>query len=149
MLNYSRVSRALNSQIKSFSSSASRANMARLTLIGRLGKEPVVKVSSNDKEYVVYSVATNTYGPPGEDGTRPANTTWHSVLSFNQGANNFLKTLRKGSQVYVEAAYDLKEPDPSADPESPAAQRQIFLRHENIKVLSRPPAENEETESGY
>lgn len=56
-------------------------------------------------------------------------TTWHNVLSFNQGSNTYLRTLQKGSQVYVEASYELREPDPSADPDTPAGQRQIFLRH--------------------
>ena len=126
-----------------------------------------------------YTVATrNTPPPANEDGStshyplfsvsfhdlyvtisaRPEPTvSWHSVLSFNPGANNYLKTLKKGSQVYVEAHYQLKDADPSADPDSPAAQKQIFLRHSKyfycsllfpftnyycasdmIKVLSRP-----------
>ena len=88
---------------------------------------------------------------------RDATTSWHSVLSFNPTVNNYLKTLKKGYQVYVEAIYELKSADPSADPDAPAAQRQIFLRHgmlsmflsppnfliaalDMVKVLSRPPA---------
>lgn len=31
--------------------------------------------------------------------------------------------------MYVEANYELREADPTAEPESPHAQRQIFLRH--------------------
>ena len=60
---------------------------------------------------------------------RDATTSWHSVLSFHPSSNTYLKTLKKGYQVYVEANYELKDADPSADPDSPAAQRQIFLRH--------------------
>ena len=56
-------------------------------------------------------------------------TTWHSVLSFNQNVNNYLRMLKSGSQVYVEANFELREPDPNADPDSPQGQRQIFLRH--------------------
>lgn len=37
--------------------------------------------------------------------------------------------LQKGSQVFVEANFELREPDPDADPDSPQGQRQIFLRH--------------------
>ncbi|KAF8592450.1 hypothetical protein K439DRAFT_11778 [Ramaria rubella] len=104
----------------------------RLTLIGRLGRDPQVKTTTNDREYVLYTIATrNAPPPPSEDGTRPeATTSWHSVLSFNPTSNNYLKNLKKGYQVYVEASYELKDADPSADPDSPAAQRQIFLRHD-------------------
>ncbi|KAF8528931.1 hypothetical protein BU17DRAFT_73181 [Hysterangium stoloniferum] len=138
-----------NGQIRAFAVSSHRADLAKLTLIGRLGKDPHVKTTSNDKEYVVYTIATrNAPPPPNEDGTRREPTTsWHSVISFSPNSNNYLKTLKKGSQVYVEAAYELKDADPSADPDSPAAQRQIFLRHETLKVLSRPPqVETEEEE---
>lgn len=56
-------------------------------------------------------------------------TTWHHIVSFNQGANNYLRTLQKGSQVYVEADYDVREPEHGADPRTPQGQRQINLRH--------------------
>lgn len=92
--------------------------------------------------------------------------TWHTILSFRESANAYLTTIQKGSQVYVEAAYELREPDRNAEPDSPAAQRQIFLRHgmylwslsvsilmassEAIKVLSRPKSSTSaESEEGY
>ena len=55
--------------------------------------------------------------------------TWHHIVSFNPNQSNYLKTLSKGSRVYVEANYELRDPDPNADPASPSGQRQIFLRH--------------------
>jgi hypothetical protein len=56
-------------------------------------------------------------------------TTWHSILSFNPTANNYLRNLTKGSQVYVEANFELREPEPDAEPETYQGQRHIFLRH--------------------
>jgi Single-strand binding protein family len=56
-------------------------------------------------------------------------TTWHHVLSFNPGANNYLRNLQKGSHVYVEANFELRDPDPAAEPGTPQGQRQILLRH--------------------
>jgi hypothetical protein len=55
-------------------------------------------------------------------------------LSFNPGANAYLRNLQKGSQVYVEANFELREPLPDADPDTPQGQRQIFLRHGEIIV---------------
>lgn len=87
-------------------------------------------------------------------------TTWHNVLSFNAGANNYLRTLQKGSHVYVEANFEVREADPAADPSTPYGQRQIFLRHgtycaihprgclmyvlEKIRVLRGPTHQSEE-----
>jgi len=89
----------------------------------------------------MYTVATVNYPPPppNPDGSRPASrVSWHHVLSFNPGANEFLRTIPKGTNVYVEANYELREPDTAAEPNSPQAQRQIFLRHDNIRVLRYP-----------
>ena len=55
--------------------------------------------------------------------------TWHHIVSFNPTQSNYLRTLTKGSRVYVEANYELRDPEPNADPTSPSGQRQIFLRH--------------------
>jgi len=60
------------------------------------------------------------------------------VLSFLPGSNKYLQTLKAGSKVYVEAAYEIREPEADADPSTPQGQRQIFLRHESIKVISGP-----------
>jgi hypothetical protein len=62
-------------------------------------------------------------------------TTWHHVLSFNPTANNYLRNLTKGSHVFVEANYELREPEPNAEPDSPQGQRQIFLRHGKYRLF--------------
>ena len=64
--------------------------------------------------------------PPGR---RIAKTTWHNVLSFNPTSNAYLQSLPKGALVFVEAGYELREPEVDADPDTPQGQRQIFLRH--------------------
>jgi len=127
---------------RAFSSTPSRStDVARLILVGRLGRDPEVRTTKHDKEYVSYTVATTNYPlpAPGPDGTRPeAKTTWHHVLSFHAGPNNFIRNLQKGSLVYVEANMEVREPDLAADPSSPQGQRQIFLRHDTIRVLRGP-----------
>jgi len=133
-----------------FSTSASRSyDVAKLILVGRLGREPELRKTQNDKEYVAYVVATTNYPPPppNPDGTRPAaRTSWHNVLSFNPNTFDYLRNIPKGSQVYVEANYELRDADQTAEPDSPQAQRQIFLRHESIRLLrGNPSAEKTET----
>jgi len=134
-----------------FSSTPTRSyDLAKLVLIGRLGKDPELRTTKNDKEYVSYSVATSNFPPPppNPDGTRLENSaTWHHIVSFNPTQNNYLKTLNKGSRVYVEANYELRDPEPNADPSSPSGQRQIFLRHDTIRVLTTPYQQGLETPS--
>ncbi|KAI9448372.1 hypothetical protein H4582DRAFT_83999 [Lactarius indigo] len=145
--NTNRVSIPIN--LRALSTTASRSSdLSKLILIGRLGKDPEVRTTKSDKEYVSYTVATRNYPPPppGPDGTRPGSkTTWHHVLSFSPTSNNYLRHLQKGSLVYVETNFELREPDPSADPTTPQGQRQIFLRHESIRVLRGPNHTNEES----
>ena len=59
----------------------------------------------------------------------PSTVSWHTIFCFNALANAFLRTIPKGSHVYVEANYELRDADPEAEAGSPSAQRQIFLRH--------------------
>ncbi|KAI0736112.1 single-strand binding protein family-domain-containing protein [Fomitopsis betulina] len=146
-----RMTATARTSARSFSTTPSRfADLAKLVLIGRLGKVPELRYTRNNKEYVQYTVATTNYPapPPNPDGTRDdPKTTWHSILSFNQNVNNYLRMLRSGSQVYVEANFELREPDPNADPDTPQGQRQIFLRHETIRVLKNAKGSGSGSES--
>ncbi|KAJ7179426.1 hypothetical protein C8R46DRAFT_1211988 [Mycena filopes] len=142
MLSAIRSASASRAPIRAFSTSTRRLDLAKLTLIGNLGKTPELKTTKNDKEYVSYSIATTSRGPPGPDGERVYNTTWHRVLSFLPGSNKYLQTLKAGSKVFVEAAYEIREPEPDADASTPQGQRQIFLRHENIMVVAPPKAKD-------
>ncbi|KAJ7688426.1 hypothetical protein B0H17DRAFT_1068663 [Mycena rosella] len=133
-----RTASASRATARAFSTSTRRQNLAKLTLIGNLGRDPELKTTKNEKEYVSYSVATTNFLPPTAEGERVTSTTWHRVLSFLPGSNKYLQTLKAGTKVYVEAAYEIREPEADADPSTPQGQRQIFLRHESIKVISAP-----------
>ena len=50
-------------------------------------------------------------------------------MSFSEYSNKYLSTLKKGSQVYAEATFEIRDPEPGSDPSTPQGQRQIFLRH--------------------
>ncbi|KAJ2915038.1 hypothetical protein MD484_g5396, partial [Candolleomyces efflorescens] len=130
------------SSLRAFSTSATRQHdLAKLTLIGTLVREPESRFTRSDKEYMVYTVATTDYPPPLPDnnGERPRPTsTFHRVLSFSTTHIKYLKTLRKGTKVFVEANYEVREPEPGADPSTPRGQRQIFLRQEAIRTLTQP-----------
>jgi len=157
MFSFIRQARPERVFARAFSTTPSRSSdVSKLILVGRLGRDPEVRMTKSEKEYVSYTVATTNFPPrpAGPDGTRPeSKTTWHHIISFNPTSNNYLRNLLKGSHVYVEANFELREPDLSADPNTPQGQRQIFLRHENIRLLRGPQSseaheENSEGHSG-
>lgn len=151
--------------LQAFSTTSSRAaDLAKLTLIGHLTRDPETRYTKNEKEYVVCvlntCLITGTDFHPGILSQHPTTlhlllmlmavstkryalieakawhaervppvSTFHRVISFTEGSNKYLQTLRKGSRVYVEAGFELREPEPNADPTTPQGQRQIFLRH--------------------
>ncbi|KAL1743561.1 hypothetical protein HDZ31DRAFT_64920 [Schizophyllum fasciatum] len=135
---------------RAFSTSASRAaDVAKLTLVGRLGRDPELRTTKNEKEYVTYVVATRAFPPPAPDasGERPqAPATFHRIFSFSPNQNKYLASLKKGTHVYVECNYELREPERDADPTTPEGQRQIFLRHEQIRVLGYPKTHDPESQ---
>ncbi|KAF8204862.1 hypothetical protein BJ912DRAFT_939561 [Pholiota molesta] len=46
------------------------------------------------------------------------------------------------------AGFEMREPEPGADPSTPFGQRQIFLRHETFRLVHQKPEETEpETET--
>ncbi|CAK5276058.1 unnamed protein product [Mycena citricolor] len=130
------------SSLRAFSTTLPQHDLAKLTLIGTLGRDPELKTTKNDKEFVSYTVATGSRGANDE-----WTTTWHRVFSFSPGSNKYLQTLKGGSKVYVEAAFEIREPESGADPSTAQGQRQIFLRHENIQVVSRPKSDSEHIEA--
>lgn len=78
-----------------------------VVLVGRIGQNPSLKKSSNDKSYCHLSVATNSgFG----DKKR---TDWHDVTVFGTQAENCCKFLTKGSIVTVRGRiqYDTYEKD--------------------------------------
>ncbi|KAG9050017.1 hypothetical protein FS837_007996 [Tulasnella sp. UAMH 9824] len=112
-------------------------DVAKVTLVGHLVREPETRITKNDKEYVSYTVATQTNRARGPEEPNPPST-FHRVLSFVPSHNQFLTKVPKGSLVYVEAELEVKEPDPEAEAGSFNAQRQVMLRHETLRVLRGP-----------
>jgi hypothetical protein len=55
--------------------------------------------------------------------------TFHRILCFDGPQMDYLGRLKKGSRVYVQADYNIKEPEQGADPTTPQGQRHIFLTH--------------------
>jgi len=81
----------------------------KVTIIGRLGKDPEVRRMTNGDPVVNLSVATSESWKD-KFGERQERTTWHRVVIFNDHlakvAENYLK---KGSQVYLEGSLQTRK----------------------------------------
>lgn len=88
------------------------SDLNRTTLIGYLAADAEFK-TVNGKEFVIFSMATNSRWTDGE-GNRQSKTLWHNVVVWNgRGAVNYAKRLKKGDRIYLEGelnygSYDKK-----------------------------------------
>ena len=86
----------------------------KVTLIGRLGKDPVLKHFSNDNAIAEFSVATDE-SYKNKEGQKVEQTEWHNVkIPTKKQAEIAEKYLKKGALVYVEGkirtrSYDDKD----------------------------------------
>lgn len=86
----------------------------KVTLLGRLGKDPVLKHFSETNVIAEFSLATNEYYKDKE-GKRVEVTDWHNIkLPFKWMAESAEKYLKKGSLVYIDGkiktrSYDDKD----------------------------------------
>lgn len=73
----------------------------KVTLIGRLGADPEVRVLEGGVAVARLSVATNEYYKDKE-GNLQETTEWHNVVAWRDLAERAEKQLKKGNMVYVE-----------------------------------------------
>ncbi|WOO85716.1 Single-stranded DNA-binding protein 1 [Vanrija pseudolonga] len=130
--------------VRSFSTTRAVADLSRVTLIGRLGGDPVQRTTQSGKPYYTYTVATR--GPGGtvvdEHGNRQEPpTSWHTVFAFGDGAQKTLGRIGKGSTVFVEADLEMRPGGHATD--GAALPDRPLLRHQRINVINWIKPENE------
>lgn len=79
----------------------------RVTLIGRLGKDPETKETGNDKKVCKFSLATDETWT--KDGEKQSKTQWHNILAWAKLGETCQKYLKKGSLIYVEGKIEYRK----------------------------------------
>ncbi len=74
--------------------------MNKITLIGRLGRDPEMKLAQNGTHWTVLAVATNRNRKDGDKWVEE--TDWHQVKCFGKDAEYVGKYCKKGSIVSIE-----------------------------------------------
>jgi single-strand DNA-binding protein len=76
------------------------AGVNKVTLLGRLGKDPEVRTLENGSKLATVSIATGE-SYKDKDGNWQEKTEWHRLNFWRDNADR-AERLRKGDQVYVE-----------------------------------------------
>jgi single-strand DNA-binding protein len=100
----------------------------KVTLIGRLGRDPESRTTPNGKKTVSFSIATTE----GKD-----QTTWHNVIAWEKLAELCEKYLQKGSLIYVEGRISNRS---YFDKDNVKRHVSEIVAHE-IKFLDKKPEE--------
>ncbi len=82
----------------------------KVILVGNLGQEPEVKMTTSGSKIVNLNIATSETWRDKQSGERQEKTEWHRVVIFNQGLADIAeKYLHKGSKVYVEGSLQTRK----------------------------------------
>ena len=82
--------------------------MNKVMLLGRLGKDPKLRYTTNNIPVVNLSIATDeSYTDQG--GNKIDQTEWHTVVVFQRQAENCCTYLAKGSLVFVEGSLQTRK----------------------------------------
>ncbi len=76
-------------------------SLNRVQLIGRLGKNPEVRYTSNGSSVANFTMATNESWT-GKDGQKNEKTEWHNIVAWGKLGEICGEYLTKGKQVYIE-----------------------------------------------
>ena len=83
----------------------------KVTLIGRLGKDPELKYTASGTPFCRFSMATDDSWNDKNSGERQERTEWHNIVAWDRLAEICNQYLTKGQLVYIEGALQTREWD--------------------------------------
>ena len=85
------------------------SSLNKVTLIGRVGKDPEIKTSKAGKKLASFSLATSESWKD-KQGQKQEKTEWHNIVIYNEGIAGVIeKYVHKGSQIYIEGALQTRK----------------------------------------
>ena len=107
-------------------------SMNKSILIGNLGKDPELKMTTSDHPVARFSLATTeTWKNPR--GEKQSKTEWHNIVVWGKLAEIAEKYLRKGKQVMIEGRIQYREYTDQAGVKKTACE----IRCDNFVMLGR------------
>ena len=107
-------------------------SMNKVMLIGNLGRDPELKMTSQGTPVARFSLAT-TETWKNAQGEKQSKTEWHNVVVWGKQAETAERYLRKGKQVMIEGKIQYREYTDQAGVKKTACD----IRCENFIMLGR------------
>ena len=79
------------------------ASMAKIQIIGNVGRDPEMKMTPNGKAVCDFSVAVNRVSNSG--GERSEQTDWYRVSCWGKQAETAQQVVQKGQQIFVDGRF--------------------------------------------
>jgi single-strand DNA-binding protein len=86
------------------------SSLNKVMLIGRLGKDPEMRYTTDGSAVANFSLATSEFWTD-KNGTRQERTEWHNIVAWTKLADLAKRYLAKGRQVYIEGRIRTREYD--------------------------------------
>lgn len=75
----------------------------KVTLLGRVGKDPEIRSFNNGGKVANFSIATSEKWKDRQTGEKREKTEWHKIAVFGDGPVGIIERfVKKGSQIYIE-----------------------------------------------
>ncbi len=81
----------------------------KVTLIGRLGRDPELKYTASGTAYCRFSMATDDSWTDRNTGERQERTEWHNIIAWDRLAEICGQYLAKGRLVYIEGSISSRQ----------------------------------------
>ncbi len=111
------------------------SSLNKVMLIGRLGKDPDIRVTQDGVSVANFSLATSDFYPD-KSGTRQERTEWHNIVAWNKLADLAKRYLVKGRPVYVEGRIRTREWD---DKDGNKRRTTEIIATQMVLLGGRPP----------
>ncbi|RJR26618.1 MAG: single-stranded DNA-binding protein [Desulfobacteraceae bacterium] len=85
------------------------AGINKAILVGHLGRDPEMRVTSSGMAVATFSIATSEKWKDKNTGSLQDRTEWHRIVAYGQLAQVCADYLKKGKQVYVEGRLQTRE----------------------------------------
>lgn len=105
----------------------------KVELIGRVGKDPEIKSSSNGNQFAVFSLATSEKWKD-KQGNKQEKTEWHNVVCFNESLVKVISQyVNKGDMLYIEGKLQTRKWQ--ANDGSDRYSTEVILENYNSKLI--------------
>jgi single-strand DNA-binding protein len=83
------------------------SSVNKVMLLGRVGKEPVIRQTATGSVVANLSMATSTFS--SKDNQKQEYTEWHNIVAFNKAAEVIQSYVKKGDQIFVEGSLQTRK----------------------------------------